>query len=290
MGSQQGSDAGGTRRRDGRLNALRGAVADGSMLRLREAARWLGVSEMTVRRDLSAGTSRLACLGGFIFSAEAPGTGPRYVLDAETASHTPAKQEAARRAAALVEPGDTVFVDCGTTTPHLAAALPPGPLTVVCYSLNIAEIVRGRPDTQLVLLGGLYYPSSATFFGEETLSQLRRLGIAKAFISAGGVDFVRGVSCSHFHEVPIKQAAMSQALHSYLIADSSKLGQIRPATFARLDAFERVLTDEGISTADRRRLEAVARERAPSTRVRQRRDGGGRPATVRLDRRNKGKA
>jgi DeoR family deoxyribose operon repressor len=263
MGRNRG-DEGGARRREDRLARLRGAVADGSMLRLRKAARLLGVSEMTVRRDLAAGASQLACLGGYVFRAETPGTAPRYALDAENASHILPKQEAARRAAALIEPGDTIFVDCGTTTPHLAAALPAGHLTVICYALNIAEIVCRRADTQLVLLGGLYHPSSATFYGEEALAQLRRLGIAKAFISAGGIDFERGVSCSHFHEVPIKQAAMSHARHSYLVADSSKFGQLRPAAFARLDAFERVLTDDGLSAADRARLEDVARERAGS--------------------------
>jgi len=261
MARHQGLDAGGARRRDGRLARLRAAVADGSMLRLREAARLLGVSEMTVRRDLAGGPSQLACLGGYVFRAEALGSAPRYALGTENASHILPKQEAARRAAALIDSGDTIFIDCGTTTPHLAAALPTGPLTVVCYALNIADIVCRRPETQVVLLGGLFYPSSATFYGEETLAQLRRLGIAKAFISAGGIDFERGVSCSHFHEVPVKQAAMSHARHSYLVADSSKFGQIRPAAFARLDAFERVLTDDGLSPADRARLEAMARER-----------------------------
>jgi DeoR family deoxyribose operon repressor len=251
------------------------------MLRLREAARLLGVSEMTVRRDLAAGSSQLACLGGYVFRAEAPGTAPRYALDAENASHILPKQEAARRAAALVEPGDTIFIDCGTTTPHLAAALPPGPLTVICYSLNIADIVCRRPDTQVVLLGGLFHENSATFYGEETLPQLRRLGIAKAFISAGGVDFERGVSCSHFHEVPVKQAAMSHARHSYLVADSSKFGQLRPAAFARLDAFERVFTSDDISAADRERLDAIARERVRTRPGRGRSAGGTRTARPR---------
>ena len=281
MSKQQGGDAGGAGRRAGRLARLRAVVADGSMLRLRDAAELLGVSEMTVRRDLTALPSRLACLGGYVFRVEAAGSAPRYALDAENASHIQPKQEAARRAAAVVEPEDTIFIDCGTTMPHLATALPSGHLTVVCYALNIAEIVCRRPDTQVVLLGGLYYPSSVTFYGEETLGQLRRLAIAKAFISAGGVDFERGVSCSHFHEVPVKQAAMSRARHSYLVADSSKFGQIRPAAFARLDAFERVFTDDGLPAADRARLESLSAAHAGSSVDRARRPGPRRNLQVR---------
>ncbi len=261
MAGGPAEDGRGARRRADRLARLRQRVADGSMLHLRDAARILGVSQMTIRRDLAAGESMLACLGGYLFRAEAPGSAPRYALDDENASHVEPKQEAARRAAALVEPGDTIFVDCGSTMPHLVEALPEGDVTVVCYALNIANLVARRPNTHLVLLGGVFYPASASFYGEETLAQLHRLGLNKAFISAGGVDFERGVSCSHFHEVPLKQVAMSNARHSYLVVDSSKLGRIRPAAFARLNAFERVITDDGLPAADRERLEAIARQR-----------------------------
>jgi len=254
-------------RRAARLQRLREVVANGSMLRLRDAAALVDVSEMTVRRDIAAAPSGLACLGGYVMRNEAPGGAPRYALDAEQVANIQMKQEVARRAAALVKPGDTLFIDCGTTTPHLAEALPPGELTVVCYSLNIASIVCARANTQVLLLGGLYYPASATFFGEATVAQLEGIAITKAFLSAGGVDFARGVSCSHFHEVPVKQAAMASARHSYLVVDSSKFGRLRPAAFARLDAFDMIITDDALGPADRARLApAKARTRAASGR------------------------
>lgn len=254
--------------RDARLERLRQAMADGALLHLRDAAGLLGVSEMTVRRDLAAATPPISLLGGYLFRSEAGAAWPRYALDAEGVANIQKKQAAARRAAALVKPGETVFVDCGTTTPHLFDALPEGELTVVCYALNIANAAVRRPQTQLVLLGGLYYPASATFYGSETLAQLRAIGITRAFVSAGGVDLVRGVSCSHFHEVPVKQAVIASARHVHLLVDSSKLGRLRPATFARVDAFESVITDDGISGTDRARLEQAAGRRAAPPRTR----------------------
>jgi DeoR family deoxyribose operon repressor len=80
------------------------------------------------------------------------------------------------------------------------------------------------------------------------------LGITKAFISAGGVEFTWGASCWHFHEVPVKHAVMGIARHSYLVVESSKFGRIRPAAFARIDAFEDVFTDDGLPARDRARL------------------------------------
>jgi DeoR family deoxyribose operon repressor len=245
---------GGGHPREERLGRLCEALARGSMLKLKDAAALLDVSEMTVRRDLAAPGSGLGVLGGYVYQAETPGSGPRYALDAEALANIQLKQEVAQRAAALVQPGDTLFIDCGTTTPHLAEALPPGELTVVCHALNVADVVCRRPDTQVILLGGRYYPASATFFDEETVRQLGRIAIAKAFISASAVDFARGVSCSHFHEVPVKKAAIASARHSYLVVDSSKFGRHQPTVFAGLDAFDLVITDDGLPAADRARL------------------------------------
>jgi DeoR family deoxyribose operon repressor len=149
---------------------------------------------------------------------------------------------AAKRAAQLVKPGDSLFIDCGTTMPHLAEALPPGvALNVVCYSMNVAAILSRRPNTQLMLLGGLYHAESASFFSEEALSYLKRLGVNKAFISAGGVHPVRGASCSNFNEVPIKKAALSSAAEAILVVDESKLGELKPAFFSPLRAFARII-------------------------------------------------
>ena len=88
----------------------------------------------------------------------------------------------------------------------------------------------------------------------EAVAQLGSIAITSAFISAGGVDFSRGVSCSHFHEVPVKQAAMASARYKYLVVDSSKFGRLRPARFARVDVFDSVITDDGLSPAEQARL------------------------------------
>ncbi len=63
----------------------------------------------------------------------------------------------------------------------------------------------------------------------------------KAFISASGVDPVRGVSCSNFHEVGIKQAAIRSATQRFLVVDESKLGRMRTAFFSPLDVFFKIV-------------------------------------------------
>lgn len=222
--------------------------ADG-VLHLREAAGLLAVSEMTIRRDLASAADTFHYLGGYILPAQGERIGP-YRLEAESDEHAEAKDAACRHAAALVRPGDTVFVDCGTTTVHLAGHLPAdGPLTVVCYALNTAQRLAARPHVRMILLGGLFHPSAQTFSGEEALRTIEHLRINHAFLSAGGAHATHGVTCSNFNEVPIKQAAMSRALRRTLVVDASKLGQVRPAYFASLDQFDEVVTQDGVMRA-----------------------------------------
>ncbi|MCI0756951.1 DeoR family transcriptional regulator [Teichococcus vastitatis] len=230
-------------RRRSRLAQLQDMLRQGGPTRLGDAAAALGVSSMTLRRDLARTGQPFSLLGGHVVPL---GDGPSrrgYALEREQDSHAAAKRQAARRAASLVEEGDTLFIDCGTTMPHLVEALPPGLfLTVACYALNIAQLLSRRPQTQLVLLGGVFHPASATFASDEALASLRRLRINKAFLSAGGVHATRGVTCTNFNEVPVKQAAIASAAQSVLVVDSSKLGRLKPAFFAPVSAFERIVT------------------------------------------------
>lgn len=226
----------GARARAQRLARMQEMIRDQGPTPLARIAEVLGVTVMTVRRDLAGEDSPLLCLGGHVL--EASPSESRYSIDREADQHAQRKRMACQHAARHIEAGDSIFIDCGTTMTHLAEALPADiALSVICYSLNIANIVSQRANTQVILLGGLYHPSSASFASEEGVAYLRRLGVNKAFLSAGGVDPKRGVSCSNFHEVPIKQAAIDSAAQCYVVIDQSKLGRFRPAFYSTLEVF-----------------------------------------------------
>jgi len=235
-----------------RLQRLRRAVESNGALHLKEAADLLRVSEMTVRRDLAGPEAALALLGGYVVNAASP-TGIKYTFEQEIDQHTQDKRLACRSAAASIKEGDTIFIDCGTTMQSLADCLPEDmPLSVICYSLNVASIVTRRPATQVMLMGGLYHPSSQSFSSDDGLSYLRRLGVNKAFISAGGVHWSRGASCSNFHEVATKQAIIATAMESILVVDASKLGSLKPAFFSDIGAFSRIIVG-GSAPSDMRK-------------------------------------
>ena len=243
-------------RRPYRLQELARVLGERGSLHLREAAALLGVSEMTVRRDVAARSELFTYLGGHLLAADgvigaarySQSTTARYALSDEEKSHIAAKIAACARAAELIKDGDTIFIDCGSTTPHLATHIARGVrATVICYSLNVAEILCRNTDLRVILLGGLWHPSSASFSSDESLDLIGKLGINKAFISAAGVDVARGVSCVQFHEVAVKQAAMARSVEKYLVVDSSKFGQVKPAFFSGVDEFDGIVTDGGIA-------------------------------------------
>lgn len=244
--------------RQQRIDRISEVLETSASLRLSEAAGLLSVSEMTIRRDVAAHPERLVCHGGHILSARPGAETASYVFDRERETHTAGKRAACELALTLIEPGDTVFIDCGTTTPHLARRLANvTDVTVVCYSINIAEVVRRFDQVGLVLLGGVFQRSSASFESPEALDILKRIGINKAFVSAGGLHPLHGASCSNFHEVPIKQQVILRALNRYLIVDSSKFGRVRPAYFADLHEFDAAITDPGIDADLEKQFEDV---------------------------------
>lgn len=235
-------------RKDARLQLLQRAVARDGAMHVRAAADLLGVSEMTVRRDLRDGSGSLQFLGGHIVLSQEVVRRAPYDLSAAADINQPAKRAACAACLPLVRAEDTLFVDCGTTLPHLVALLPDDmELTVICYALNIADMVVRKPNIRLVLLGGAYHPPTASFYPTEEDKTLEAYAITRAFMSAAGVDERLGVSCTTFREAALKRAAMARAQSRVLVADRSKFGQVQAASFAALTDFEHIASESGLS-------------------------------------------
>ena len=237
-----------TPRRTKRIEVLQSALTERRFLHLREAAKLVGASEMTVRRDLSEANERFVFLGGHITLANGSDDDSPYELAKAADAHAVAKRDACRHAARHLRPDETIFIDCGTTLAHLVDFLPAGqPLTVICYALNIANKLAEKANVTLILLGGLYHAASASFSDWAALDEF---AINVAFLSTAGIDGRRGATCEHFHEARIKQRVIELAREKYLVADRSKFGRLRRAFFAPADAFDAIITEDGETALD----------------------------------------
>ena len=234
-------------RKGHRIAALSDALSQHRILHIKNAAQILGVSEMTVRRDVSANTDQFAFFGGHIVPVADIENDNPYELSKAADSHAAAKRQVCSHAVQYIHDEDTIFFDCGTTLPYLVDLLPDHyHITAICYAMNVAERLTRKPNVRLVMLGGLYHPASVSFSGSSGLETLDSLGINVAFLSAAGVDSHRGATCAHFHEAEIKRKAMSRAQKNILLIDNSKIGKLKPAFFSAMQSFDAVITEDGL--------------------------------------------
>jgi DeoR family transcriptional regulator, deoxyribose operon repressor len=239
-------------KRQSRLDSLQDIIVRANSTTIKDLAEQLNVSAMTIRRDMevleSAGLVR-TYRGGVIVAerhARTGGTSAYSLASAETA-HADEKREIAKLAATLVEPGDVLFLDAGSTVELILDYVDPLlEMTVFCYSLNVLNLVAGRKNTRIVFAGGVYHADSQNFESPEGLQLLKRNRSSKAFISANGIRVDLGVTSSGQFEIPIKRAAIETSAKACLIADSSKCGLVRTGHFADIEDFNLLITDSGL--------------------------------------------
>lgn len=229
-------------RRDERLSQLVQALKRSDKLHLKEAANLLGVSEMTIRRDLSGAPGPVLLLGGYVVLE--PRNAGHYLLSDQKTRLVEEKRLAGQRAAGLLEAHQMAFFDCGTTTPWVIDAIDSDlPFTGVCYSLNTFIALQEKPLCRAILCGGEFHPSNAVFKPLSPQDTLSHLCPDIAFYSAAGVHEQQGVTCFNLDELPVKLWAMSSARRHVLVVDHSKFGKVRPARMGSLDRFNAIACD-----------------------------------------------
>ncbi|MEH2920149.1 DNA-binding transcriptional repressor DeoR [Samsonia erythrinae] len=231
-------------RRDERIGRLVQALKKTDKLHLKDAAQLLGVSEMTVRRDLNADPTAVTLLGGYVVSDLKNNGSTHYFVSDQQTKQVREKQVIGAAAACLVEANDTVFFDCGTTTPFIIDAIPDDlAFTGICYSLNTFLALQEKKAGPVVLCGGEYHPDNAIFTPLSQRCELDNICPNKAFISAAGIELSAGATCFNFAELGMKQRAIASAQHIIAVADSSKFGQIKRACIGPVTLFDTVITD-----------------------------------------------
>ena len=231
-----------TKKRQERIAQILESLREGRAVSIEELSRVLSVSEMTVRRDLQllAQESKIRLVrGGVELGSERRGF---------SLAGAGEKRRIGEKAASLVDSGDIVIIDAGSTTEWLARSLPrDAPLTVICFALNIFLEAASHPKTSVIFAGGTFRSDTLVCESNEGINLIRRFRAHKAFLSAGGVSDSLGVTCFDAAEAELKKAAISSAQSRILLVDSGKLGRVTPAWFAPLTDFDAIVTDSGIS-------------------------------------------
>jgi DeoR/GlpR family transcriptional regulator of sugar metabolism len=232
-----------------RHGALLAHLARVGEANIADLSRALGISEISVRRDLEylAARNLLRRTRGGALSHARPGR--VSVFDARLLTNVAAKQRIGRAAAALIQPGDTVLLDSGTTVLEVARQLPPamlddGGLTVITRSLAIASEFRYRPRVRLFALGGMYLHEYDTFVGQQVANALEGLHVRTLFIGSDGVSPARGLTTDNVLEAPLFQAMARVADRVVAVADAAKIGVDRLQATIPFEGIHAFVTDQ----------------------------------------------
>ncbi|MDQ0579251.1 DeoR/GlpR family DNA-binding transcription regulator [Streptomyces rishiriensis] len=229
-------------------------------VRVNELTRKLGVSDMTVRRDLDA-LARQGVLekvhGGAVPVVEASTHEPGF--EAKSGLELTAKEDIAKAAAELVVPGSAIALSGGTTTYALAHHLVDVPdLTVVTNSVRVADVFHGAQRTSgprqgaatVVLTGGVRTPSDS-LVGPVADQAVAALHFDVLFLGVHGISAEAGLSTPNLAEAETNRRLVQSARRVVVVADHTKWGVVGLSSFAALEQVDTLVTDAGLPEAAR---------------------------------------
>jgi DeoR/GlpR family transcriptional regulator of sugar metabolism len=219
-----------------------------------EMATSFAVSEMTVRRVLH----KLADTGLVIRTPGGAMLAPSGSMEKSflerSAKMAGSKDAIGREAARLVQEGETVVLDSGTTTRYVARHLAPKRIVVVTTSLAVLEELAGSTSVQVRLTGGAYRRSSHDLSGNAVIDALGGINADRVFFGAAALSFQKGIM-NYDPEMP--KAFLRAARERILVIDSSKIGTEAVYRLCSADKCDLVITDKGVKPADLLRLRKV---------------------------------
>ncbi len=234
------------------------ALLNGSgRLSVHDLARRLGVTTMTIRRDLQAMEEQgllVRTHGGCV----QPGSPlvRELSFSEKAACNVEAKQAIAREIVRRLRPGESVYLDTGTTCAQIARMLPAGQrIRVVTNNLRVAMDLFGRPGMDLQVFGGQLAPASPDLVGATAAARAMEFRFDTAILGADALDPATAeFGAADMDTAALSRAARQQARRIIVAADASKIGRTCPSITGRLGRNLTLVTDSRVPVAQRRAL------------------------------------
>lgn len=236
-----------------RQQAILQYVNDIRRVSVADLARNAGVSEVTIRQDLNLLEKRnyLKRIHGYAVALESDDVDARMMINFTL------KQKLAAYAASLVNDGETIFIENGSTNALLARYLAERKrVTLVTVSTYIAHLLK-ETDCDVILMGGLYQKRSETMVGPLTRQCIQQVYFNKAFLGIDGFHPETGFTGRDMMRADIANTVLAKGVENIVLTDSSKFGQINPNPLQPTHAINRVITDYRLSDEYRNHLKMM---------------------------------
>ena len=243
-----------------RRRQLLGLLRQDTVLSVRHLSEQLGVSDLTIRRDLDAlqakGLVERLHGGAHLLQSAAREMDKHeisFYIRQGIASEE--KRAISRAACRFLEQDQVVFLDASTTALCLVQILPEDlSLTIVTHSAYLPIELAGRTNLQVISTGGMFHPTSLCYLGSDAENRLRQFHAHRAFLGVKGLTPTEGCTDANRLEVQLKTQMVQQAREVIILADHNKLGNIGLSSFATLGEVSILITDE---KADSKLIEAI---------------------------------
>ncbi|MCK4252728.1 DeoR/GlpR transcriptional regulator [candidate division WOR-3 bacterium] len=165
------------------------------------------------------------------------------------------KEEIGKKAASLVKDGDVVILDAGSTASMvLNNIIDKKGLTVITTAVNIAKKLSTMSNFEVILIGGVFNLETNSMLGHLARLALEYINANIAFVACDSISSELDIMLANFELAELKKAIIKSATVKVLIADSSKFGKISIASIGKIDIFDKVVIDCGLSQEYREKI------------------------------------
>jgi DeoR/GlpR family transcriptional regulator of sugar metabolism len=200
------------------------------------------VSEDSIRRDLR----ELAAEGLLqrVHGGALPVSAAIAPLETRKNVQSGSKQAVAQKAVKLIQPGQVVIFDGGTTTHELVRLLPANlPFTAVTHSPTIAVALVDFPLVEVILIGGILFRHSVVTMGAATLESINRINADLFFMGVTGIHPTAGLTTGHYEEACVKRSLAARAAETVVMASQEKLNSASPFAIGDLKLASAIIAE-----------------------------------------------
>lgn len=239
-----------------RRQAILNLIREDGHAKVQKLSQIFKVSDVTIRQDLEIleemgfvqrehGGAFLKDVGNFASTGSL----------ANESVKTTEKQELAHKAASLIQEGESIILDSGSTTTELAKLMTGiKNLNVITNSLNIAFILGSNPSINIIVSGGEFKAPTLSLTGDMAAATFKGLHVDKCFLATAGISADMQLTYPSLSDLVVKSAMIRAANKVYLLADSSKIGVSSFASLGRISLIDTLITDSKITKEQRQAL------------------------------------
>ncbi|MEC9485719.1 MAG: DeoR/GlpR family DNA-binding transcription regulator [Candidatus Izemoplasma sp.] len=216
---------------------------------IKELSKVFDVSVYTVRRDINELTKRGIVTKNYGGVAIKESNNKTLLYSNRNTLNKKDKQQISKQAASMIDDGDFIFIDGGTTTAYIPTYIKNINITVVTNNVFVMNQLLDKDNVTVIMLGGEIRKETNSTCGIVTIEQLKSINFDQAFISVTGITNTFQLTNYTAIDAELKKIAMENSKRNYVLVDHSKIGNASLVTFGHLKEIDGIITAGSLSKA-----------------------------------------